>query len=269
MPKMREVLALVRANWLTQTSYRLGTVFSMFSILISVIPLYFISDALQPVMAESIRDEGGQYFGFLVIGMSATLLVTSAVNLLPSSVSSGISRGTLEAMVSTPTPLPVLLIGMIGFGIVWTFIRIVVIVAGGWILGVPVQIGSLLPASVILLLTLLAYLPIGLIASAMVVVFRTAGPLPQGAIYLSILLGGVYYPTNVIPDWIQNLSDWVPLTYALRALRRVILEGAGLHTVIADIGMVLLFVIVLFAIACLTFSLAYQYARRAGTLAQY
>jgi ABC-2 type transport system permease protein len=112
-------------------------------------------------------------------------------------------------------------------------------------------------------------LPFGLIASALVLMFRTAGPLPQAVTYLSILLGGVYYPTSVIPDWIQKLSDWVPLTYALRALRRVILEGAGLRTVIADIGMVMLFIAVLSTVACLAFSIAYRYAKRAGTLAQY
>jgi hypothetical protein len=49
----------------------------------------------------------------------------------------------------------------------------------------------------------------------------------------------------------------------------VILEGAGLRTVIADVGMVMLFITVLSGIACLAFSIAYRYAKRAGTLAQY
>jgi ABC-2 type transport system permease protein len=158
---------------------------------------------------------------------------------------------------------------MIGSGMLWTIVRVLVIVIGGWVLGVPVQFASSALAAAILVLTLMAYLPFGLIASALVLMFRTAGPLPQAVTYLSILLGGVYYPTSVIPDWIQKLSDWVPLTYALRALRRVILEGAGLRTVIADIGMVMLFIAVLSTVACLAFSIAYRYAKRAGTLAQY
>lgn len=266
---MREILALIRAHWLTQTSYRLRTVFGMLSILVSVVPLYFVSDALQPVMADSIQDEGGQYFGFLIVGTAATLLITAAVNQLPNAVSSGISRGTFEAMLSTPTPLPALLAGMIGSGILWTFIRMMVIVVGAWIFGAPIHFGSSLLALAILFLTLLAYLPVGLTATALVILFRTAGPLPQGATYLSILLGGVYYPTKVIPDWIQILSDWIPLTYGLRAVRRVLLEGAGLERVLPDVGMLLLFVIVLLALACLAFSLAYQHAKRAGTLAQY
>lgn len=266
---MHEILALIRAHWLTQTSYRLRTFLGIFSVLVSVVPLYFVSDALQPVMEESIRDEGGQYFGFLIIGTAATLLINAAVNQLPNTVLSGISRGTFEAMLATRTPLPALLAGMIGSGTLWMLIRVLVIVTGGWVLGAPIHFAALPLAFSILFLTLLAYVPIGLMAAALVVLFRTSGPLPQGVTYLSILLGGVYYPTSVIPDWIQTLSDWIPLTYALRALRRVVLEDASLGAVLADVSMVVLFIAVLFTVGCLAFSLAFQHARRAGTLAQY
>ena len=192
---MSEVLALVRAHWLSQTSYRLRTIFGFVTILISIVPLYFISDALQPLMAESISDEGGQFFGFLVVGMMAMLLVSSGVNLLPGAISAGISRGTFEAMLSTPTRLPKLLIGMIGAGLLQTFIRMIVLASGGWALGAPLQADSILPALLILFITLLAYLPFGLLAAALILLFRTAGPFPRGVTYLSVLLGGVYYPT--------------------------------------------------------------------------
>jgi hypothetical protein len=48
-----------------------------------------------------------------------------------------------------------------------------------------------------------------------------------------------------------------------------VLENAGLGAVIADVGMLVLFAIVLLVLAGLAFALAFQYARRAGTLAQY
>ena len=36
----------------------------------------------------------------------------------------------------------------------------------------------------------------------------------------STLLGGVYYPTTVIPSWLASASEFVPLGYGLRALRQ-------------------------------------------------
>lgn len=266
---MREILALTRAQWLSQTSYRLQTLLSFAGIIVSVIPLYFVSDALQPVMENAIRNEGGQYFGFLVIGMVATLLLNASVLLMPSMMASSISRGTLEAMLSTPASVPTILIGMIGAGIVWAFARIVVLLAGGWVLGAPVQWDALVPLMIILGLIMLSYLPFGIIAAALVLTFRTSGPLPQGVTYLSILLGGVYYPTHVIPSWLESLSDFVPLTYGLRALRRVALDGENIGSVLPDLLIVGAFIVILTTIASTCFAIAFRHARRAGTIAQY
>ena len=59
---MNEAFALVRAYWLTRTSYRLRMILALVGLLASVVPVYFVADALQPMMNESISDEGGQYF---------------------------------------------------------------------------------------------------------------------------------------------------------------------------------------------------------------
>jgi hypothetical protein len=68
---MRETLALMRASWLTATSYRLGMVMSLGGLIVTILPMYFVAGALQPVLADRISTEGGQYFGFLVVGVLA------------------------------------------------------------------------------------------------------------------------------------------------------------------------------------------------------
>jgi ABC-2 type transport system permease protein len=124
-------------------------------------------------------------------------------------------------------------------------------------------------ALLILALIVMAYFGIGLMAAAMVLAFRTTGPLPQVVLLLSGLLGGVYYPTSVIPSWIQSLSSVVPLTYGLRALRRVWLDGLALREVIPDVVTLAGMAIALLALGVAVFATGMRYARRAGTLAQY
>jgi ABC-2 type transport system permease protein len=99
--------------------------------------------------------------------------------------------------------------------------------------------------------------------------FRTTGPLSSVVLILSGLLGGVYYPTNVIPEGIQKLSLAVPLTYGLRALRRTLLEGMPFSAVAPDVITLLGFVVLLTSVGLLVLTEALHYARRAGTLAQY
>jgi ABC-2 type transport system permease protein len=266
---VREAVAVIRADWLTQISYRLRMLFSVAALVIPVIPLYFVAQALQPVIAESIRDEGEQYFGFLVAGMIAMSFLSTAVNILPTQIGSGIRTGTLEAVLSTPARLGSLLLGAIGFHVSWTALRSATVLVAAWVFGANVAWHQIMPSAVILLLTFLTYLPFGILAGALILAFRTAGPLSRGVLYLSTLLGGVYYPTKIIPSWIQYLSDWIPLTYGLRALRRVLLEGASLPAVTPEILTMCGFGVVLFSISASAFSVALRYAKRSGTLAQY
>lgn len=266
---MREAWALIVASWHSALSYRLSMLFSLVSLLVTIVPVYFVADALQSTMARSIASEGGQYFAFLLIGMIVFSFIMTAVNAVPGVVSSGIASGTLEALLSTRATLPALLWGLIGYNFLWTAVRALVMLAAGLVLGVHVAWGSCVSSFVILTLIVLAYLPFGLMAAALQLAFRTAGPLPSAVLIASSLLGGVYYPTQVIPSWIQRVSDAVPLTYGLRALRRTLLEGASFTSVIPDVATLVGFVLVLSAVSLFALTEALHYARRSGTLAQY
>jgi ABC-2 type transport system permease protein len=260
---------LIRAGWFSTISYRLQTLLSAFGVLAMVVPLYFIADAMQPTMAESIKNEGGEYFGFLIAGMIALIVMQAAITSLPRAIQTSINVGTLEALMATPARVWSILGGFVGVPLIWTAIRISVLLVAGWVLGVGVTWGGLSLALAILVLTLLAYIPVGLISAALVLVFRTAGPIPSGAMYVSIFLGGVYYPTHIIPSWIEFCSQLVPLTYGLRAFRRVILDGGSLAVVSLDLTILVLFILVLTTVSGFTYAYAFRYAKRAGTLTQY
>jgi ABC-2 type transport system permease protein len=242
---------------------------SMAGLLVMVVPLYFVAGALQPVMADAIRTEGGQSFGFLLIGLATFSLVSAAVIALPSAVETGIRTGVLEALLATPTTASTLLAGLGAFDLAWAGLRGSVLLAAGWALGANLDVAHLIPGLSIVLLILLAHLPFGLLGAAMVLAFRTAGPLPKGVLMVSGLLGGVYYPTHVIPSWLQTFSAWLPLSYGLRALRRVVLQGASLSEVQSDLLVLALATVVLFALGTVALAAAFRFARQQGTLAQY
>lgn len=266
---MRRILALARASWQTMLSYRLQMAFSVAGLVTTVVPLYFISGALQPVMANAIRAEGGQSFGFLLIGLTTASLISVAVASLPSAVAAGIGSGVLEAMLATPTPTPMLMAGLSAFDLAWATLKAAILLLAGWLLGANLLPGQAIPGIGILVLIVLAHIPFGLIGAALVLAFRTAGPLPKGVLLASGLLGGVYYPTHVIPSWLQSVSAFLPLTYGLRALRRVVLEGASLTAVRPDLLALTGATVMLFAVGIAALTAAFRYARRHGTLAQY
>lgn len=266
---MRSALALLRAAWLSATSYRLATILSLASVLASVVPIFFIAGAVQEVAANSIRVESASYFGFIIVGIASVYLLSAATGALPGAIAGNIGSGTLEALLVTRTSTPMLLLGLTAYPLVQAALRAAVLLVGATLFGVRFSWTMLPPALGIAALLLLAYAGVGLVAAALVLVFRTSGPLVTAVVALSGLLGGAYYTTAAVPGWLQALTAFVPLTYGLRAVRMLLLGGASLPEVIPDVSVLLVIATASVTVGSIAFSLGLSRARRAGTLSQY
>ena len=266
---MHKSLALLRAAWRSASSYRLRMLLSLGALVVTVIPFWYATRAMQGLMADKIRGQSPEFFGFVLVGMVVFSFLTTSVNALPIAIGTGIGNGSLEALMATPTRTPELLAGLISYDLLWTLARGTLMISVGALLGAHFVWSHLLTAFAILLLILLAYLPIGLMAAASMLAFRTAGPLPQAVLLVSGLLGGVYFPTTVIPGWVKHVPVFVPLTYGLRSLRAVLLDGASFASVRGDLLILAAMAGVLIIIGCFTFSYALRYVKRTGSLSQY
>ena len=268
---MREALALVQASWRTQRSYRVSMVLSILSLGVTVLPVYFVSKALQPYAAESIANQASNYFGFLVVGFIALIFVSTTVGSIPDAIGSGIGTGTLEALLSTRASIPSLLAGMVGYSFVWSSVKAVLFLLLAMILGLHLSLAASFSGILILVLIVLAHIPFALMAASLVLAFRTTGQIPSIVMIASGLLGGVYWSMSakIIPPWVHTLGAYVPLAPGLRALRQTLLNGASLSAVAPDLMLLLGFIVMLNAVGFLMFIEALRYARRTGTLAQY
>jgi ABC-2 type transport system permease protein len=174
-----------------------------------------------------------------------------------------------EMLLMSPARRTSLLVGLSAYGILWTILRGLLTLAAGWLLGARIAWASLPGALIILVLIVATHWAVGVIGTALILAYRTMGPLPQGVLVLSALFGGTYYPTHVIPSWLQNLAAFTPLAYGLRALRGVLLEGKSLTAVGHDLLILLAVCVGLLGAAALAFNAALGHARRVGSLNLY
>ena len=266
---MRVILAMLRASWLTTASFRLGLVFSLVGLVVGLVPVFYVARALQGLMGEKIAAEGGQYFAFVVIGTIALRVVMTSLNALPGSIAGAIGGGMLDAVFSTPTSPVVSVAGLTSYQFADTFVRGLLTLLIAYALGARVAWHNGLWGLVLLAVIGVSYLPFAVLSSAMIVAFRTDGPLRPGLVVLTTVLGGAYYPTTVLPGWVASVANLVPLTYGLRALRMVVLDGRPITSVWLDVTILLGATAVLGFLAAGALRAAFRYARRTGTLAQY
>jgi ABC-2 type transport system permease protein len=266
---MRSALALIRVSFLTAASYRLAMFVSVAGLALQIVPTYYIGRTLDPFLAPAIKGEGSDYFGFLVMGTVAYLLLAAAVDALPRALEKGISTGTLELIFSTPSSVPSLLVGLTGYELLWTTARAIVVLGAAAAFGFHAHWSRFPEAALIFAIIVVTYFGIGMLAGAMIIAYRRTASLQTIVILGSAMLGGVTYPTKLVPSWIGRFSDVIPMTYGLRAVRRITIDDWPLRAVLADLGTLVLFCVTFLAIGSLAMTHALRRARAEGTLSQY
>ncbi len=100
-------------------------------------------------------------------------------------------------------------------------------------------------------------------------VLKQGDPINWAFSALSGLLGGVFYPITVLPQWLQMFSYILPITYSLNAMRLALLQGYSLEALAPDIIALMLFSVVMLPFSIMAFRYAVRRAKVDGSLTQY
>ena len=220
--------AFLKKDWLQEVSYRISFVLSVFGALFGIVTFYFLGEMIGPNTVEVLEPYGGDYFAFALIGIAFHSYLQTALNTFSRKIRESQMVGTLEMLLVTPTSVSEIILYSSTFSFVWTSLRVVIFLALGTLFGLDIYVSMLPSALLILLLTVIAFASLGLISASFILVFKRGDPIIWIFGGTSALLGGLYYPVSVLPDWLQIGSKMLPITYALEAMRKTLLVGVPL-----------------------------------------
>ncbi len=78
---------------------------------------------------------------------------------------------------------------------------------------------------------------------------RQAAPLSNIVVFPMMFLSGTFFPRYLMPDWLQHLSAYLPLTPVIDGLRLLITEGQHLTQIGPQLGEIGIWMVVIYAIA--------------------
>lgn len=272
---LHKAWAFIRRDLLIEASYRSAFVLQFSGVFVSVGIWYFLAGMIRGVAPGMKGMEGMDYFAFIVVGIAFYHYLTVALTSFASRVRNEQLTGTLEAMLVSPTRTPMVILASSLWDFVFTSFRVLAYLAVGvaisWVTDHPIQIHweGLFPFAVILALTVLAFSGIGIIVASVIIYLKRGEPINSFLISASALLGGVFYPVEALPSWLVTASALLPITYALRGIRRALLAGASFLDLLPEIQVLAVFVAGLVPLGLIVFRWALRGARRDGTLVQY
>ena len=175
-------------------------------------------------------------------------------------------EGTIEYTFMAPLSRPVHLFGMGLFAVAYGVVRasaLFVVIAAFFSLHLPDA--NFAAALILLAIASVSFIGIGMMTAVLPLISPEKGTqlgfIAQG---LMLVVSGVYYSVDVLPQWMQWIATISPATYALRGIRAAILEGTGAQW--ADIWPLLVIGAVSVPLGLYVFRTGERYAKRHGKL---
>ena len=265
-----KLLAFLKKDLLVTVSYRFAVFLRLFSLLVSLLMLYFIGQTFTGAISPHLERYGGRYFPYVLVGMAVSSFVSVGLNSFARDVRSAQVEGTLEALLSTPTSIYTVLIG----NSLWAFLlalasSLLFLAGGALFLQLHIAPLNALVALVVLILTFFAFLTVGMLSASFIMIFKQGNPVGMLFGTSSYFLGGVLFPVEVLPKAFQHAAAFLPITHAIRALRELLLATTEVRAVLPVVLNLVLFSAVLAPVSILVFHYAVKRAKRDGSLIQY
>jgi len=260
-----KVAVIARRDLLTAMRYHAGFWSHIIATLAEIAGFYFLARAV----GRDYRPDGVSYFPFLLVGTSLYGFLLTGTNAFLDSVREAQWSGTMEVLMTTSTPGPVivLLTALSAYG--GRILHLLLYLGLGFLLfRAPFQ-PNLVAALVVFMLSLLIAVAFGVGAAAIQVATQKG----SGVLWLlgSVLwlTSGTMFPVSALPAWVQRISWMIPLTYCVDGLRAALLRGASVAELSKVISILSVNAAILVPASLYLLSAALRHARLRGTLSFY
>ena len=267
---LKKIFALVKKDLLVETSYKLSFFFNIFGVITSLIVYYFIDRMFGYRMTEHLEEFGVNYFSYVLLNMAFFSYIGVGMGSFSNRVRHEQVQGTLEALLLSPTKIRTILLGMGLWNLMFaTFDVIVYVLLGVFLFGIDFGNVNILSTALVLILTVITFSGLGILSASFVLVFKRGNPIGWVINTLEGILGGVYFPVSVMPAGLRFLANFLPITYAIRAMQLSVYKGYSPGMIVKELSFLVLFALILVPLSFYCFRYALKRTRREGSLAQY
>jgi ABC-2 type transport system permease protein len=179
--------------------------------------------------------------GFSIIGLG----IFGPVNVFPELK----KQGVLKRLQTTPLRVWQYFLANVISQAVVGILSIVVMFVAARVFFHFKPIGNLLELAVFIVLGIVCIFGIGLAIGGWAKNERQAAPLANLVVFPLMFLSGTFFPRFLMPDLLQKISEFLPLTPVIDGIRLIATEGKHLVDLGPQLGLIFAWIIVIYAIA--------------------
>lgn len=269
-PMPFKILAFLRKSLLIHWSYRFALVLGFAGTFANLLMFYFIDRLFGARVVDHLAPYGVSYFSYVLVGIAFSGLIGTSVGAVSGQLHQEQAAGTLEAVLAGPTRVETFVSAVIAWDLACALGDFLLYaLCGSLFFGIDFSRTNPFSLAAVTLLSMVALKSLAVLSAAFIMVFKRGDPVSWLISIGAELAGGVYFPVSVLPEWLQTLAACFPLSHAVRAAELAIYQGAGLAELARELAALALFAAFLLPLAVAAIRLAFDRARRDGSLVQY
>ncbi len=250
--KLRRIFKGIYAIWYREVKVFLREKSRLVSAIFMPLFWYFIFGAGIGSIASQTAVPGENYQHFIFPGFLAMVIIFNAM-FNGAYVVWDRKVDFLKEVLVAPLSRTTIFMGKVLGGMTDALAQALILLFIGIVLGVPFTFFSVILSIFTLFIFAIGLVSLGLIIGAFMESPEGFGLVSSFAVYPLFLLAGAFYPLSNLPGWMQVMTHFDPATYAVDALRNVIL-GASSLPYLTNVAIILGFDVVLVIIGTWAFN---------------
>lgn len=228
----------------------------------------FVGGLQSPSFGEVAGTE--EFIPFIILGAILNSYVLTSLYGMGESIRREAYRGTLDYILSSPCNKAFILIGKaLSESFSSTLYAISQLAISILFFGMELTLGIIMPVIFIIILLILGLYGLALILAAASLRYKQAHDMAHALEYVFYVFSPVRYPVASLPLWGQIIGRLLPLTYALIAVRSLILLKQNLPAIYLEILALLVIDGIMILTGFYLFNWMEEKTKTSGTISHY
>jgi len=205
------------------------------------------------LQVKDINATNTKYIDFLLPRIVAMSIMQMAVFSVAFVFADYKEKGILKRLIATPMKPSQFVTAQVIVRLVVALAQTAILMAIGIIAYHAHVLGSYPLVFLISVLGGIMFLGLGFTISGLAKTVEAVPAIANLIVFPMLFLSGVFFPISAMPDWLQHVVNYLPLTHFADALREVMANGAGWSTIAHNIYWMAGWAAVLVALSVFTF----------------
>ena len=232
--QLRALNATFRRNFIIQLraypkDFFIGNVLSAIYTAISAFFMYHLLFGGQMKASFSAYTGTSDYISYVIVGNCMYLLMVRTLLNVSRSLITELREGTLESLMLAPFHRVQYFLGNMFQQTITTSGEVMVMLLVCLPFGVKLTEINFLSTFLSFSLALFSFFSISLLLAALMLYSRDTYISQNTLFAILFLICGVTFPIQYLPNWVQGIAQFIPVTQSLAVVRSSVLQGASIN----------------------------------------